>query len=80
MIGRMAPDIIELKRKQERNSASKLGLTAEEYFHAEILPEQGLSHHMRQLRKRNQGFARWFGLAVILGAVMAIAFVGLLAR
>jgi len=30
---------------------------------------------MRQLRKRNRGFSRWFGLAVVIGAIVAFGVV-----
>ena len=80
MIERMAREIIELKNKPETGSASSHGVDSQEHMGAEILPSHGLSQHVRQLRKRNKGVSRWFGLAVILGAIMAIAFVGLFAR
>ena len=46
----------------------------------ERAPEGGssshsLSTHMRQLRKRNRGFSRWFGLAVVIGAIVAFGVV-----
>jgi hypothetical protein len=39
-----------------------------------------LSSHMRQLRRRNHGASRWLALAVLTGAVVALAFVRFLAR
>jgi hypothetical protein len=80
MIECMAPEIIELKREPETDSISSLGNERKESIHCEMLPAHGLSHHVRQLRRRNKSFSRWFGFAVILGAVMAIAFVGFFAR
>ncbi|MGA7915751.1 MAG: hypothetical protein WCA00_10995 [Candidatus Acidiferrales bacterium] len=38
---------------------------------------RGLSSHVRQLRKRNQGISRWLALAVVAGAIVALAFVQL---
>ena len=78
MIECMVPGIKGFKREREKDSTSRLA--TEQYIRAEILPAYGLSHHVRQLQKRNKGSSHWFALAVILGAVMAIAFVGLLAR
>ena len=40
----------------------------------------GLSAHVNVLRKRNQGFSRWFGLAIAVGAIAALAFVSFFAR
>lgn len=54
-----------------------------------IIPEQefmptpaarGLSSHVRQLSKRNQGISRWIALAVVAGGVVALAFVQLAVR
>jgi hypothetical protein len=54
-----------------------------------IIPEQesvpspaarGLSSHVRQLSKRNQGISRWIALAVVVGGVVALAFVQLAIR
>jgi hypothetical protein len=39
-----------------------------------------LSSHMRHLRHRSQGASRWLALAVLTGAVVALAFVRFLAR
>jgi hypothetical protein len=39
-----------------------------------------LVSHMRQLRRRNQSAPRWLALAVLTGAVVALAFVRFLAR
>ncbi|MFZ3331019.1 MAG: hypothetical protein WA197_10350 [Candidatus Acidiferrales bacterium] len=36
---------------------------------------RGLSSHVRQLSKRNQGILRWIALAVVAGGVVALAFV-----
>lgn len=54
-----------------------------------LIPEQrliaphtarGLSSHVRQLSKRNQGISRWIALAVVAGGVVALAFVQLAIR
>jgi hypothetical protein len=80
MIERMASEITKLKREPQTDSASRLGIESEVHIHAAIPPAHGLSYHVRQLRRRNRGISRWFGFAVILGAVMAFAFVGFFAR
>jgi hypothetical protein len=41
---------------------------------------RGLSSHVRQLSKRNQGISRWIALAVVAGGVVALAFVQLAIR
>ena len=41
---------------------------------------EDLVSHMRQLRRRNQNAPRWLALAVLTGAVVALAFVRFLAR
>jgi hypothetical protein len=41
---------------------------------------RGLSAHVRQLSKRNQGISRWIALAVVAGGVVALAFVQLAIR
>jgi cellulose synthase/poly-beta-1,6-N-acetylglucosamine synthase-like glycosyltransferase len=46
----------------------------------EIEAPSNLSSHMRQLRRWNQGASRWLALAVLTGAVAALAFVRFLAR
>jgi|HubBroStandDraft_4_1064222.scaffolds.fasta_scaffold52737_1 hypothetical protein len=50
---------------------------AEEVTHE--APEDVVSH-MPQLRRRNQSAPRWLALAVLTGAVVALAFVRFLAR
>ena len=50
---------------------------AEEVTHE--APEDLVSH-MRQLRRRTQNAPRWLALAVLTGAVVALAFVRFLAR
>ena len=47
---------------------------------AELEAPNDLSSHMRQLRRRGQGTSRWLALAVLTGAVVALAFVRFLAR
>jgi hypothetical protein len=39
-----------------------------------------LSAHMRRLRKQNQGISRWLGLAILVGSVVAVAFLNFFAR
>lgn len=49
----------------------------------ELIPSptaRGLSSHVRQLSKRNQGISRWIALAVVAGGVVALAFVQLAIR
>ena len=41
---------------------------------------EDLSLHMRQLRPRSHNAPRWLTLAVVMGAVVALAFVRFLAR
>jgi hypothetical protein len=36
---------------------------------------QGLSGHVRQLRKKNQGISRWLFFAILGGAIVSIAMV-----
>jgi hypothetical protein len=43
-------------------------------------PPEDLGSHRRQLRRRNQSAPRWLALAVLTGAVVALAFVRFLAR
>jgi hypothetical protein len=46
----------------------------------ELEAPNDLSSHMRQLRRRSQGMSQWLGLAVLTGAVVALAFIRFLAR
>jgi hypothetical protein len=46
----------------------------------EFVAPNDLASHMRQLRRRNRGASRWLALAVLTGAVVALAFVRFLAR
>lgn len=51
--------------------------------HQGLIPSstaRGLSAHVRQLSKRNQGISRWIALAVVAGGVVALAFVQLAIR
>lgn len=41
---------------------------------------RSLSAHMNTLRKRSQGFSRWFGVAIVVGAITAFAVVSFFAR
>jgi hypothetical protein len=43
-------------------------------------PAQGLSGHVRQMQRRNEGISRWLFFAVLGGAVVAFAMVQLAIR
>jgi hypothetical protein len=43
-------------------------------------PMQGLSGHVRQMQRRNEGFSRWLVFAVLGGAIVAFAMVKLAIR
>jgi hypothetical protein len=47
---------------------------------ANRVADKSLSAHMRRLRRRNHGISRWLALAVLIGAIVALAFVDFLAR
>jgi len=77
----MTPEIIPFVRDSEKDSIvvydadSTGGIIGTDYVAA-----QGFANHMRQLRGKNQGIARWLALAVLTGTIAALAFVSFLAR
>jgi hypothetical protein len=44
------------------------------------VPGQGLSGHVRQMQRRNEGISRWLLFAVLGGAIVAFAMVQLAVR
>jgi len=43
-------------------------------------PAAGIATHVRVLRRRHRGISRWLALALLAGALVALAFVKFLAR
>jgi hypothetical protein len=77
----MTPEIIPFVRDSEKDSivvydADSTG----SIIGTDYVAAQGFANHMRQLRGKNQGIARWLALAVLTGTIAALAFVSFLAR
>jgi hypothetical protein len=77
----MTPEVIPFVRESEAECAPIQGHdSVYDRIRPEMLAAHALPNHLRQLQPRNHGIARWLALAVLTGALAALAFVSLLAR
>jgi hypothetical protein len=77
----MTPDIIPFVRESEAEAAPvRESDAAYDQIRRDLLAAHGFQNHMRQLQPHNHGIARWLALAVLTGALAALAFVSFLAR
>lgn len=77
----MTPEITSLKRRREEEFAPA---TAAPLDIMDFAPDFEAAHdllaHVRQLRRRSRDAVRWLALAVVAGAITAVAFVNFFAR
>jgi hypothetical protein len=77
----MTPEIIPFVRESEAESVPcREPIETVDLINHELVAAHGFQNHIRQLQPRNQGIARWLALAVLTGALAALAFVSFLAR
>ena len=77
----MTPEIIPFVRESEKDSVLVYDADSTgNIVGTDYLATQGLANHVRQIRRKNQGIARWLALAVLTGTIAALAVVSLLAR
>lgn len=77
----MTPEIISLNRHREEKFAPATALPLSSMdFEPDFEAPHDLLAHMRQLRGRSRDAVRWLALAVVAGAITAVAFVNFFAR